>query len=82
MNVEYLRQVLPTLVTLCKADRSINERLEGAEMIAYLTELDVDLQKQASITDHCIPVLATYLKVKTTPVGSPVKVSETLFSFH
>lgn len=55
-------KVMPTLVTMCKPDRSILERIEGAEMIACLTEVDVELQKKASITDHCIPVIASYFR--------------------
>ncbi|XP_067928125.1 armadillo repeat-containing protein 8-like [Watersipora subatra] len=65
-------RVLPTLVTACKGDKSVQERTEGAELIAYLTELDVDLQRQASITDHCIPVLATFFKVERVN-GCPIK---------
>ena len=65
--------MLPTLVTGCKSDKSLTERIEVAQLIAYLTELDVDLQKQASITDHCIPVLATFFKVDKVN-GCPIKV--------
>lgn len=55
-------QVIPTLVTMCKPGRSAMERIEGAEMIAYLSEVDVELQKKTSITDHCIPVIANYFR--------------------
>lgn len=57
-------QVVPTLVTLCKPERSVNERINGAEMLAYLTEFDVELQHVASITDHCIPTLSSYFKME------------------
>lgn len=58
--------MIPTLVTASKVDRSALERLEGAETLAYLTELDVELQRKASITDHCILVLSTFFQYKQT----------------
>ncbi|XP_064598318.1 armadillo repeat-containing protein 8-like [Liolophura sinensis] len=55
-------KTLPTLVRMCKRERSIEERVEGAEALAYLIEVNSDLQKTAAITDHCIRTLAEYLK--------------------
>ncbi|KAL5006183.1 hypothetical protein ScPMuIL_017341 [Solemya velum] len=55
-------KTLPTLVRMCKKDRTLEENVEGAEMLAYLTEVDAELQKVASISDHIIKTLAEYLK--------------------
>ena len=55
-------QVLPSLVRMCKKDRTVEERVEAAETLAYLIEEDVSLQVSASITDHLIPTLALFLK--------------------
>lgn len=60
-------QVLPTLIACCKPGNCVEDRVEGAQIIAYLTELDVGLQQQASITDHCLLVLSTYFNESTTP---------------
>ncbi|KAH0519502.1 Armadillo repeat-containing protein 8 [Microtus ochrogaster] len=45
----------------CK-ERLLEERVEGAETLAYLIEPDVELQRIASITDHLIAMLADYFK--------------------
>lgn len=37
-------------------------RIEGAETLAFLTEVDADLQRTASMMDHLIQVLADYLR--------------------
>lgn len=63
---------MPTLIACCKEDNCVEDRVEGAETIAYLTELDVGLQQQASITDHCLLVLSSYFKDETT--SRPYKV--------
>lgn len=51
---------------MCKRERSIEERVEGAEALAYLIEVNSDLQKTAAITDHCIRTLAEYMYLKFT----------------
>uniref|UniRef100_A0A8D2MUN7 Armadillo repeat-containing protein 8 n=1 Tax=Zonotrichia albicollis TaxID=44394 RepID=A0A8D2MUN7_ZONAL len=53
---------LPCLVRMCSKDRLLEERVEGAETLAYLIETDVELQRMASITDHLIVMLADYFK--------------------
>ncbi|XP_071792560.1 armadillo repeat-containing protein 8-like [Asterias amurensis] len=55
-------RVLPTLVRMCKKDRTVEEKVEGAETLAYLIEEDLDLQSVASITDHLILTLAAFLR--------------------
>lgn len=47
---------------MCSKDRLLEERVEGAETLAYLIETDVELQRMASITDHLIVMLADYFK--------------------
>ncbi|XP_064373122.1 armadillo repeat-containing protein 8 isoform X2 [Dromaius novaehollandiae] len=55
-------KTLPCLVRMCSKDRLLEERVEGAETLAYLIETDVELQRIASITDHLIVMLADYFK--------------------
>ncbi|KAK6166385.1 hypothetical protein SNE40_023092 [Patella caerulea] len=55
-------KTMPTLVRMCKKDRTLEENIDGAETLAYLVEVDPELQKIASITDHVISTLAVYLK--------------------
>ena len=40
----------------------MEEKVEGAETLAYLIEEDLDLQSVASITDHLILTLAAFLR--------------------
>ncbi|XP_064465922.1 armadillo repeat-containing protein 8-like isoform X1 [Ornithodoros turicata] len=55
-------KALPTLVRMCKKEQTPEERAEGAETLAYLAEVDTELQRIASISDHLIPTLAELLK--------------------
>uniref|UniRef100_W5M9E2 Armadillo repeat-containing protein 8 n=1 Tax=Lepisosteus oculatus TaxID=7918 RepID=W5M9E2_LEPOC len=55
-------KTLPCLVRMCSKERLLEERVEGAETLAYLIEPDVELQRVASITDHLITMLADYFK--------------------
>lgn len=55
-------KALPCLIRLCHKDRSARERVAAAETLAYLTEVDTDLQRLASISNHLIPTLAEFLK--------------------
>ncbi|EEC19566.1 armadillo repeat-containing protein, putative [Ixodes scapularis] len=57
-----IESALPTLVRLCKKEQSAEERGEAAETLAYLVEVDTELQRIASISDHLIPTLAELLK--------------------
>ncbi|KAK0067249.1 neuropeptide FF receptor 1 [Biomphalaria pfeifferi] len=58
------RKTLGTLVRMCKKDRPLEENVKGAETLAYLIEVDPDLQMIASITDHLISTLSNYLHYK------------------
>lgn len=55
-------RALPCLVRLCHLDRPPRERVAAAETLAYLTEVDTDLQRLASISNHLIPTLAELLR--------------------
>ncbi|XP_075685832.1 armadillo repeat-containing protein 8 isoform X3 [Rhinoderma darwinii] len=55
-------KTLPCLVRMCNKERLLEERVDGAETLAYLIEPDVELQRIASITDHLISMLADYFK--------------------
>ncbi|KAK3083010.1 hypothetical protein FSP39_011619, partial [Pinctada imbricata] len=57
-----LMKTLPTLIRMCKKDRTLGENVEGAETLAYLIEEDAELQQVASISDHIIKTLADYLR--------------------
>lgn len=57
-------KTLPCLVRMCKRDCPIKDRVAGAETLAMLVEEDVNLQKTASMTDHLIPTIASYLNIK------------------
>lgn len=61
-------QTLPCLVRMCKRDCPIKDRVAGAETLAMLVEEDVNLQKTASMTDHLIPTIASYLNIKDRKV--------------
>lgn len=37
-------------------------RVEAATILSYLTEVDMELQKTASMTDHLIVLMTYYLK--------------------
>ncbi|RXN29031.1 armadillo repeat-containing 8 [Labeo rohita] len=55
-------KTLPCLVRMCSKERLLEERVEGAETLAYLMEPDVELQRIASVTDHLVSMLADYFK--------------------
>ncbi|XP_066476549.1 armadillo repeat-containing protein 8 isoform X4 [Tiliqua scincoides] len=55
-------KTLPCLVRMCSKERLLEERVDGAETLAYLIETDIELQRIASITDHLIAMLADYFK--------------------
>lgn len=46
---------------LCKKETPCTERILAAETLAYLTEVDTELQRLASISNHLIPTLADLL---------------------
>jgi len=61
-------------VRLCKEDRPAEQRVEAAETLAFLTEVDTELQRLASISNHLIPTLAGLLR--GLPGSSDIKLSQ------
>lgn len=47
---------------MCSKEHLLEERVEGAETLAYLMEPDIELQRIASTTDHLVAMLADYFK--------------------
>ncbi|CAG2116866.1 unnamed protein product, partial [Medioppia subpectinata] len=62
-------KTLPTLVRMCKKDKEPSVRATGADILAYLTEIDTILQQTASICDHLIPTLAELLKYQSNCIS-------------
>lgn len=62
-----LYRTLPCLVRLCKKDQPCEERVTAAETLAYLTEVDTELQRLASISNHLVPTLAELLHYQPEP---------------
>jgi hypothetical protein len=62
-------KTLPTLVRMCKKDKEPSLRAMGADILAYLTEIDTNLQQTASICDHLIPALAELLKYQANCIS-------------
>ena len=52
---------LPTLVRLTKKDYSPETRILAADTLAFLIETSPDLQRMASISNHLIPTIASFL---------------------
>lgn len=55
-------QALPCLVRMCSKERLLEERVEGAETLAYLLEPSLQLQRLAGSTDHLVAMLSDYFK--------------------
>ncbi|XP_050587592.1 armadillo repeat-containing protein 8-like isoform X4 [Bombus affinis] len=55
-------RALPCLVRLCHRDHPPRERVAAAETLAFLTEVNTELQRLASISNHLIPTLAELLR--------------------
>nr|CAD7259291.1 unnamed protein product [Timema shepardi] len=66
-----LFKTLPCLVRLCKKDRPWEERVSAAETLAYLTEVDTELQRLASISNHLVPTLAEFLRYQPDTPPDP-----------
>ena len=55
---------------MCKADKTWEERVEGAETLAYLIEVDLTLQRKAAMSDHIINTLSDYFKYPGSPLDA------------
>lgn len=62
-------KALPTLIRMCRKDKEPSTRAMGADTLAYLTEVDTNLQQTASICDHLIPTLAELLKYQSNCIS-------------
>lgn len=62
-------KTLPTLVRMCKKDKDAILRASGADTLAYLTEIDTNLQQMASICDHLIQSLSELLKYQSSCIS-------------
>ena len=60
-------QTLPTLIRQCKSDRKWEERVDAAETLACLIEVDVNLQNTAAISDQIITTLNEYFRYPGSP---------------
>lgn len=56
-----LYKTLPCLVRMCRKENRPKEKALGAETLAYLIEVDTELQRVASISDHLIQNLSLFL---------------------
>lgn len=56
-----LYKTLPCLVRMCRKENRRAEKALGAETLAYLIEVDTELQRIASISDHLIQNLSLFL---------------------
>lgn len=61
-----LYKTLPCLVRMCRKENRRAEKALGAETLAYLIEVDTELQRVASISDHLIQNLSIFLMKPNT----------------
>lgn len=68
---------------MCSKEHLLEERVAGAETLAYLMEPDVELQRIASTTDHLLAMLADYFKYPSSvsAIADIKRVSTGSFSF-
>ncbi|CAH0390272.1 unnamed protein product [Bemisia tabaci] len=71
-----LYKALPVLVCLCKKECKWEERVKAAETLAFLTEVDTQLQQLASISNHLIPTLAEFLHYRPETSNSSLSPSD------
>lgn len=62
---EIVHKTLPTLVRMCEKDKEPCIRAASAHILAYLTEVDTELQRTAAICNHIIPTLADFFKYQS-----------------
>lgn len=66
-----LYKTLPCLVRMCRKENRRTEKALGAETLAYLIEVDTELQRIASISDHLIQNLSLFLNKTRESSPSP-----------
>jgi len=55
-------RVLPCLVRMCMKDETTSNRIVAADTLAYLIEVNADLQRVAAISNHLINTMASFLR--------------------
>ncbi|CAD5119294.1 DgyrCDS7921 [Dimorphilus gyrociliatus] len=61
-NPLIVKKALTTLVRMCQSDKTWEQRVEGAETLAHLIEVDTELQKTAAICENVLQSLSQYFK--------------------
>lgn len=64
-----LYKTLPCLVRMCRKESRRAEKALGAETLAYLIQVDTELQRVASISDHLIHNLSLFFLSPSASVG-------------
>ncbi|XP_037084817.1 armadillo repeat-containing protein 8-like [Pollicipes pollicipes] len=59
-------RALPCLVRMCGPFQPLEDRVLAADTLGYLTEVDLDLQRICSITDHVTTTMREYLRYQPT----------------
>ena len=65
-----LYKTLPCLVRMCRKESRRAEKALGAETLAYLIEVDTELQRVASISDHLIHNLSLFFLLPAGAVAA------------
>jgi hypothetical protein len=60
-------RVLPCLVRMCGKEEKVENRILAAETLAYLIEVNLELQQIAAVSNHLIPTVAAFLKWAPQP---------------
>jgi len=69
-------RVLPCLVRSCKKEETVETRILAADTLAYLIEVNADLQRVAAISNHLISTMASYLRWEPEPQTRASSVSK------
>jgi len=60
-------RVLPCLVRMCMKEETTANRIVAADTLAYLIEVNADLQRVAAISNHLITTMASFLRWEPEP---------------
>jgi len=60
-------RVLPCLVRMCMKEETTDNRIVAADTLAYLIEVNADLQRVAAISNHLISTMSSFLKWEPEP---------------
>jgi len=62
-------RALPCLVRMTKKEESVDNRILAAETLAYLIEVNAELQRTAAISNHLILTVAGFLRWEPEPTS-------------